>query len=84
MCTASVLKGRRTSWGQNRKWEGNYLARPQDNPNSPAFQASISNLRNADQFQMVMLNLLMPNVNYSGRTTPLTSKVAFYIFIQQI
>jgi len=30
------------------------------------------------------LNLLMPNVNYSGHTAPLTSKVAFYIFIQQI
>jgi len=28
--------------------------------------------------------LLKPNVNYSGRTAPLTSKVAFYIFIQQI
>jgi len=26
----------------------------------------------------------MPNVNYSGRTASLTSKVAFYIFIQQI
>jgi len=30
------------------------------------------------------LNLLTPNVNYSGRTAPLTSKVVFYIFIQQI
>ena len=29
-------------------------------------------------------NLLTPNVNYSGRTAPLTSKVVFYIFIQQI
>ena len=29
-------------------------------------------------------NLLTPNVNYSGRTAPLTSKVAFYVFIQQI
>jgi len=28
--------------------------------------------------------LLAPKVNYSGRTAPLTSKVAFYIFIQQI
>jgi len=27
-------------------------------------------------------NLLTPNVNYSGHTAPLTSKVAFYIFIQ--
>ena len=32
----------------------------------------------------VCVNLLTPNVNYSGRTAPLTSKVAFYIFIQQI
>jgi len=30
------------------------------------------------------INLLKPNVNYSGRTAPLTSKVTFYIFIQQI
>ena len=29
-------------------------------------------------------NLLTPNVNYSGHAAPLTSKVAFYIFIQQI
>jgi len=34
--------------------------------------------------QRARLNPLMPNVNYSGRTAPLTSKVAFYIFIQQI
>jgi len=27
---------------------------------------------------------LTPNVNYSGRTAPLTSKFPFYIFIQQI
>ena len=26
----------------------------------------------------------MSNVNYSWRTAPLTSKIAFYIFIQQI
>jgi len=30
------------------------------------------------------IKLLTPNVNYSGRTAPLTSKVAFYIFFQQI
>ena len=30
------------------------------------------------------INLLTPNVNYSGRTAPLTSKIAFYIFIQHI
>ena len=31
-----------------------------------------------------MFNLETPNVNYSWRTAPLTSKIAFYILIQQI
>jgi len=30
------------------------------------------------------INRLAPNGSYRGRTAPLTSKVAFYIFIQQI
>ena len=34
--------------------------------------------------KLKLINLLRPNVNYSGRTATLTSKVAFYIFIQQI
>ena len=29
-------------------------------------------------------NPLTPNDTYRGRTAPLTSKVAFYVFIQQI
>jgi len=31
-----------------------------------------------------LFNLLTPNVNYSVRTATLTSKVSFYMFIQQI
>jgi len=31
--------------------------------------------------QTMSINLQMPNVNYSGRTAPLTSKVAFYIYL---
>ena len=30
------------------------------------------------------INPLTPNDTYRGRTAPLTSKVAFYIFVQQI
>ena len=37
-----------------------------------------------DSKHVEAFTLLTPNVNYSGRTAPLTSKVAFYIFIQQI
>jgi len=36
------------------------------------------------ELTVMNIKLLTPNVNYSGRTAPLTSKVAFYIFIQQI
>jgi len=36
------------------------------------------------RLHVVVFNLLTPNINYSGRTAPLTSKVSFYIFIQQI
>jgi hypothetical protein len=56
MCAAAALKGKRAAWGQNRKWEGNYLALPLDNRNSEAFLASINNLRNLDKFQTVMIN----------------------------
>jgi len=35
-------------------------------------------------FDFIVVNLLTPNVNYSGFTAPLTSKVAFYIFIKKI
>ena len=34
--------------------------------------------------ERVLINPLTPNDHYSGRTAPLTSKVSFYIFIQQI
>jgi len=37
-----------------------------------------------DKIRYTIINLLTLNVNCSSRTAPLTSKVAFYIFIQQI
>jgi len=38
----------------------------------------------SESMYIYQINLLMPNVNYSWRTAPLTSKAAFYVFIQQI
>ena len=35
-------------------------------------------------FLLKMFNSLTPNDPYRGHTAPLISKVAFYIFIQQI
>ena len=54
--------------------------------NCPAPQnlSILSHLRHDFRGKKKVINLLTPNVNCSGRTAPLTSKVAFYIFIQQI
>jgi len=35
-------------------------------------------------YNLSLINLYTPNVNYSGRTSPLTSKISFHICIQQI
>lgn len=63
MCAASALKGKRSAWGQNRKWEGNYLAQPQNNHSSEAFLASINNLRNVDKFQTVLFSSYIQKTN---------------------
>jgi len=36
------------------------------------------------QLLLTLIDPLTPNAPYKGRTAPLTSKVAFYIFIKQI
>ena len=48
------------------------------------FRSAAGYARSIYHYERLKINLLTPNVNYSGRTAPLTSKVAFYIFIQQI
>jgi len=43
-----------------------------------------THIRTPKRYEDQWINLLTPNVNYSGRTAPLTSKFAFYVFIQQV
>ena len=47
-------------------------------------QSALMHMCGASSVITASFNPLTPNVNYSGRTAPLTSKAAFYIFIQQI
>ena len=55
-----------------------------DNTGRFVMSSVIINIYNKKTKGPTYLNLLTPNVNDSVRTAPLTSKVAFYIFIQQI
>jgi len=53
------------------------------------FEQNINNLkmaaiRSKHVVIFFVITLLTPNNHYSGRTAPITSKVAFYMFVQQI
>ena len=47
------------------------------------YSQQLTSMTNTSCFEYI-INPLTPNDTYRGRTAPLTSKVAFYIFIQQI
>lgn len=52
---ASVLR-KRPEWGQSRKWEGNYLAKSNENPNYALFNMSVNNLKNTDLFKEILFS----------------------------
>lgn len=60
---ASVLRNKRPLWGQARKWEGNYLARADENPNYALFTMSITNLRNSDHFKEILFSSYVRKFN---------------------
>lgn len=63
MSAASALRSQRNQWGQERRWEGNYLAKQDENPHSNIFNASINNLRNTDQFKTVLFSAFIRKTN---------------------
>ncbi|KAL0268992.1 UNVERIFIED_CONTAM: hypothetical protein PYX00_010747 [Menopon gallinae] len=63
MSTASALRGKRQNWGQNRKWEGNYLSHSSENPKSSVFVTSVNNLKNTDHFQNILFSCFILKTN---------------------
>lgn len=53
---ASVLINKRPQYGINRKWDGNYLCRLDENSNYSAFNDAINNLKNSKHFSQVRFN----------------------------
>ena len=80
------IPGHRISWVVNRKTLTDLMATPIDVPHSMRVlhvrpcQKCAGKRSCCDQ----QINPSTPNDHYSDRTAPLTSKFAFYIFIQQI
>lgn len=63
IAAASVLRNKRAVWGQNRKWEGNYLASHSENNNYTLFNESVNNLKNTHHFQNILFSSYVTKFN---------------------
>lgn len=50
---ASLLWGKRPSWGAKRMWRGDYLSSPTENPENANYTVALNNLKNSDRFNQV-------------------------------
>lgn len=77
MAAGAVLRSKRSYWGQDRRWEGNYLSKPDENPQSDVFNSSINNLRNTDHFKTVLFSAFIRKTN---RFTYFVNLIKFIIY----
>ncbi|XP_076657255.1 unconventional myosin ID [Halictus rubicundus] len=63
MAAGGVLRSKRQHWGQDRRWEGNYLSKSDENPHYSTFNSSINNLRNTDRFKTVLFSAFITKTN---------------------
>ncbi|XP_050420077.1 unconventional myosin ID isoform X2 [Adelges cooleyi] len=60
---ASLLRGKRSSWGAERLWRGNYLSSPTENPENANYTVALNNLRNSDKFDQVLFSSFIHKTN---------------------
>lgn len=65
---ASALNKRRKFWGHDRKWLGNYLSQTAENSNYSNFNASINNMKNADNFKTVLFSSFVKKFNKCNKS----------------
>jgi len=78
-----VLHSKRSYWGQDRRWEGNYLSKPDENPQSDIFNSSINNLRNTDHFKTVLFSAFIKKTNRYSLIIILLMINFEYIFVMR-
>lgn len=62
-----VLRGRKTDWGHDKRWEGNYLSMKSNNENYDLFQSSTRNL-GKDAFETILFSSFIKKVNRFNKT----------------
>ncbi|KAL1137847.1 hypothetical protein AAG570_009543 [Ranatra chinensis] len=63
ICAACALRGKRVSWGHDRRWEGNYLGKATENMEADIYNNSIRNLKNSDHFDTVLFSSYIIKTN---------------------
>lgn len=65
---ASALINKRSDYGLNRKWDGNYLAMLNENNNYTMFNDAVNNLKNLKQFNTVIFSSYITKFNKFNKT----------------
>ncbi|XP_074596789.1 unconventional myosin ID [Brevipalpus obovatus] len=76
---ADALRGRKTDWGHDHRWEGNYLGMKGENENWDLFNNSCRNL-SKDSFEKVLFSSFIRKINKSktaDRVLVITNKNIF-------
>ena len=63
MSAASVLRSKRPNYGQDRRWEGNYLSQFNENSHNDIFNTSMNNLKNVDHFKSILFSAFIRKTN---------------------
>ncbi|NP_001166048.1 myosin 1A isoform X1 [Nasonia vitripennis] len=63
MSAASVLRSKRQHYGQDRRWEGNYLSQFSENSHNDIYNTSMNNLKNADHFKTILFSAFIKKTN---------------------
>lgn len=63
MAACVALRSKRPYWGQERRWEGNYLSQSSENPNANVYNSSMHNLRNTDRFKSILFSAFVRKTN---------------------
>lgn len=64
MYAASLLLGKRPSWGAERMWRSDYLSSPTENIENANYTVALNNLKNSDRFNQVLIYNFLIELNY--------------------
>ncbi|XP_058800038.1 unconventional myosin ID [Phymastichus coffea] len=63
MSATAAMRSKRLYYGQDRKWEGNYLSQFSENNHNDIYNTSMNNLKNADHFKTILFSAFIKKTN---------------------